>query len=164
MSSALPTRDGLAGYYRYGPRSVPQLCDDSLYHVNISDPILHDSVTKRVGDRVVKQFRVPAGNQELILAAFEEMGWPPHIDDPLPPVHDLDPKLLPPAGLASDEREYHFGLKRADGGQKLLYRLLEDGGIQAVRDAYWLGKSSAGGSERPVLITGGFHGPGFDVP
>jgi hypothetical protein len=45
-----------------------------------------------VGGRVVKQFRVPAGNQELILAAFEEMGWPRHIDDPLPPVHDLDPK------------------------------------------------------------------------
>jgi CDP-paratose 2-epimerase len=70
-------------------------------------------------------------------------------------VHDLDPKLPPPDGLSSDEREYHFGLKRADGGQKLLYRLLVDGGIQAVRDAYWLGRSSAGSSERPVLITGG---------
>ncbi len=47
----------------------------------------------RVGDKLVKQFRVPAQNQELILAALEELGWPPHIDDPLPPVHDLDPKL-----------------------------------------------------------------------
>ncbi len=47
----------------------------------------------RVGNKLVKQFRVPAQNQELILAALEELGWPPHIDDPLPPVHDLDPKL-----------------------------------------------------------------------
>lgn len=34
---------------------------------------------------VVKRFRVPAVNQELILAAFEEEGWPPCVDDPLPP-------------------------------------------------------------------------------
>jgi hypothetical protein len=46
----------------------------------------------RVGDQLVKQFRVPAQNQELILAALEELGWPPHIDDPLPPVPDLDSK------------------------------------------------------------------------
>jgi hypothetical protein len=47
----------------------------------------------RVGNKLVKQFRVPAQNQELILSALEELGWPPHIDDPLPPVRDLDPKL-----------------------------------------------------------------------
>jgi hypothetical protein len=45
-----------------------------------------------VGGKVVKQFRVPAANQELILAAFEELGWPPHLDDPLPPVADLECK------------------------------------------------------------------------
>ena len=70
-------------------------------------------------------------------------------------VHDLDPKVSTSEGFHCDEREYHFGLKRADGGEKLLYRLWEDGGIQAVRDAYWLGKSAAGKQERPVLITGG---------
>lgn len=70
-------------------------------------------------------------------------------------VHDLDPKLPTADGFHSDEREYHFGLKRADGGQKLLYRLWCDGGIQAVRDAYWLGRSAAGEHDRPVLITGG---------
>jgi hypothetical protein len=32
----------------------------------------------------VKHFRVPATNQELILMAFEEEDWPPHISDPLP--------------------------------------------------------------------------------
>lgn len=70
--------------------------------------------------------------------------------------HDLDPRLPTSDGFHSDEREYHFGLKRADGSEKLLYRLWADGGIEAVRDAYWLGKSSyAGGRDRPVLITGG---------
>jgi CDP-paratose 2-epimerase len=70
--------------------------------------------------------------------------------------HDLDPRLPTSDGFHSDEREYHFGLKRADGSEKLLYRLWADGGIEAVRDAYWLGKSSyVGGKDRPVLITGG---------
>jgi hypothetical protein len=40
---------------------------------------------------VVKRFRVPAPNQELILSAFEEEGWPDHIDDPLPVSDDIDP-------------------------------------------------------------------------
>ncbi len=40
---------------------------------------------------VVKRFRVPAPNQEIIFAAFEEEGWPEHIDDPLPVRRDIDP-------------------------------------------------------------------------
>ena len=46
----------------------------------------------RIGGMVVKQFKVPAPNQEMILAAFEEEGWPPRIDDPLPPQPHQDPK------------------------------------------------------------------------
>ncbi len=46
----------------------------------------------RVDEIVVKQFKVPALNQERILAAFEEEGWPVHIDDPLPPHPEQDPK------------------------------------------------------------------------
>lgn len=70
--------------------------------------------------------------------------------------HDLDPRLSTTDGFHADEREYHFGLRRADGGEKLLYRIWADGGIDAVRDAYWLGKSAhVGGKDRPVLITGG---------
>lgn len=45
-----------------------------------------------VGDRVVKYFRQPAPNQEAILSAFEEEGWPPRIDDPLSPRPDRDPR------------------------------------------------------------------------
>ena len=53
-----------------------------------------DAATRvlRVGERVVKQYRVPAAAQEAILAAFQEEGWPPHLDDPLPPVRDGYPK------------------------------------------------------------------------
>jgi hypothetical protein len=46
----------------------------------------------RVGGKVVKHFRVPAGNQELILRVLQELGWPRYIDDPLPPAPGLDPK------------------------------------------------------------------------
>ena len=46
----------------------------------------------RLGHLVVKQFKVPAPNQETILAAFEEEGWPFRIDDPLPPHADQDSK------------------------------------------------------------------------
>jgi hypothetical protein len=42
---------------------------------------------------VVKRFRVPARNQEVILSAFEEDGWPAQIDDPLPIKGDLDPHV-----------------------------------------------------------------------
>ena len=38
-----------------------------------------------LGNQLVQRFRVPAGAQEAILAAFEEEGWPPRIDDPLSP-------------------------------------------------------------------------------
>jgi hypothetical protein len=36
------------------------------------------------GDVLVKCMRRASPNQELVLAAFEEEGWPPRIDDPLP--------------------------------------------------------------------------------
>jgi CDP-paratose 2-epimerase len=71
-------------------------------------------------------------------------------------LHDLDPRLATGDGFHADERDYHYGLKRADGSVKLLYRLWAEGGLDAVRDVYWIGKSAhASGRERPVLITGG---------
>ena len=38
---------------------------------------------------MVKRFRVPAENQEAVLSAFQEEGWPFCVDDPLPPMHDI---------------------------------------------------------------------------
>jgi hypothetical protein len=44
-----------------------------------------------LGGVSIKRFRTPASNQETILAAFQEEGWPERIDDPLPP----SPKIMP---------------------------------------------------------------------
>lgn len=46
----------------------------------------------RFQGQIVKRFRVPAPNQELILSVFQEERWPPRIDDPLPPTDEIDPK------------------------------------------------------------------------
>jgi len=45
-----------------------------------------------VENSIVKHFKVPAPNQEVILAVFEEEGWPTSIDDPLSPHPVIDPK------------------------------------------------------------------------
>lgn len=45
-----------------------------------------------IGNTIVKRFRWPAANQESVLSAFEEEGWPSKIDDPLSPNSDSDPK------------------------------------------------------------------------
>lgn len=46
----------------------------------------------RLMGTLVKQFRLPSPNQETVLQAFQEEGWPTRVDDPLPPVCDLEPK------------------------------------------------------------------------
>jgi hypothetical protein len=45
----------------------------------------------RVGNAVVKHFRVPAPSQEVIINAFADEGWAPRVDDPLPPDIDSEP-------------------------------------------------------------------------
>jgi hypothetical protein len=45
-----------------------------------------------VDGQLVKRFRVPAPNQEAVLAAFEEEGWPSRVFDPLSPKDDVEPK------------------------------------------------------------------------
>jgi hypothetical protein len=45
------------------------------------------------GRHVLKCFRQPSPNQELILAAAEEMAWPEWFDDPLPRVQGTNPKI-----------------------------------------------------------------------
>jgi len=44
------------------------------------------------GDLLVKQFRTHALNQHLVLSAFQEEDWRDRIDDPLPPVDEIEPK------------------------------------------------------------------------
>lgn len=69
---------------------------------------------------------------------------------------DLAPTLPTKDGLYVDVRDYHMGLKRADGTTKLLYRLWERG-LAEVHAIYTLGKPQPMQyrEQRPVLITGG---------
>jgi hypothetical protein len=80
----------------------------------------------RIGSIVIKRFKVPAANQEAILAAFEEEGWPTRIDDPLPPHREQAPK-----------RRLQETIKSLNRNQKRsLLRFLGDGSGQGVRWEY----------------------------
>ncbi len=77
----------------------------------------------RVGEIVVKQYKVPAANQETILAAFEEEGWPVRLDDPLPPHPEQDSK-----------RRLHDTIVSLNRNQKNpVIRFSGDGSGQGVR-------------------------------
>ena len=89
----------------------------------------------RVGQSVVKEFKVPAPNQETILAAFQEENWPPRIDDPLPPEGDIEPK-----------RRLHDTINSLNRNQKEpLLRFFGDGSGQGAR---WEFVRSAEGNGR----------------
>jgi hypothetical protein len=53
-----------------------------------------DAVTRelRLNGTVIKRFKWEAVNQEIVLSAFQEEGWPSVVDDPLPPTKEQDPK------------------------------------------------------------------------
>jgi hypothetical protein len=84
-----------------------------------------------LGGTVVKRFRVPAHNQELILSAFEEEGWPDHIDDPLPVRGDIDP----PTRL-------HDAINRLNGCQ--VHHLLRFSGNGIGTGVCWQVRQAAG--------------------
>lgn len=69
----------------------------------------------RCGDLVVKQFKVPAPNQETILAAFQEEHWPVRIDDPLPPHPEHGPKRRLHDTIVSLNRNHKSRLLRFTG-------------------------------------------------
>jgi len=70
---------------------------------------------------------------------------------------DREPTPSRSDSIHSDERQYHYGLKRADGSPKLLYRVWSEGGMDAVRDAARPNSRQGTGRHRRghVLITGG---------
>jgi hypothetical protein len=45
-----------------------------------------------LGQLLVKEYKIPARNQQCILASFQEEDWPARIYDPLPPINELEPK------------------------------------------------------------------------
>ncbi|HJV64411.1 MAG TPA: NAD-dependent epimerase/dehydratase family protein [Geomonas sp.] len=72
---------------------------------------------------------------------------------------DLDPGLAAVDRFHLDEREYYFGFRKADGSPKLLYRLLEEGGVAAVKRVAAAAGSGKGSRrrerEKAILVTGG---------
>lgn len=71
-------------------------------------------------------------------------------------LQDLHPEKPTLEGFQSDIREYHFGIKSAEGFPKLLYRLWDEGGIEKIRqiaNLHYLPPHQV--DTRPVLITGG---------
>lgn len=102
--------------------SVPSSAASAL-PLTMSPTWDRDRQQLRVGKVIVKEFKVPASNQEAILAAFQEENWPPRIDDPLSPVPDQDPK-----------RRLHDTINSLNRNQKQsLVRFLGDGSGQGVR-------------------------------
>jgi hypothetical protein len=76
----------------------------------------------RFVDRVVKQFKVPAPNQEIVLVAFQEEGWSVRIDDPLPMAAAIDPK-----------RRLHDTINSLNRNQRVpLLRFFGDGSGESV--------------------------------
>jgi hypothetical protein len=77
----------------------------------------------RLGNSLVKRFKAPAPNQEVILAALEEEHWPSRIDDPLPPHSNQDAK-----------RRLHDVINSLNRNQQHpLIRFMGDGSGQGVR-------------------------------
>jgi hypothetical protein len=77
----------------------------------------------RVGKQLIKIFKLPSPNQETVLMAFEEEGWPLRIDDPLPPLPNIHPK-----------QRLHDTIKNLNRRQKRrLVRFMGDGTGQGVR-------------------------------
>lgn len=72
---------------------------------------------------VVKRFRQPSANQEAVLAAFEEEGWPEKVYDPLPP----SPVITPQRRL--QDTVYRLN-RRQFGGQLIKFSM--DGTGEAV--------------------------------
>lgn len=81
--------------------------------------------------------------------------------------YDLHPESCHQDGFHADERHYHFGLKTAEGRAKLLYRMLEQGGVDAAQKLADTYRSVSAGLSREfegrnmmargttTLITGG---------
>lgn len=106
------------------PVSVGECLATDLFDLSQMVPIWdRDRQQLRVGKFIVKEFKLPAPNQETILAAFQEEDWPPRIDDPLSPHDDIDPK-----------RRLHDTITSLNRNQKKpLIRFLGDGSGEGVR-------------------------------
>ncbi|MGA9326724.1 MAG: GDP-mannose 4,6-dehydratase [Salegentibacter sp.] len=71
-------------------------------------------------------------------------------------LRDLNPKNPTVGGFHLDEREYFFGLRKVDGTKKLLYKLLEKGGVENIQNHPYIQKNyKTDSEEKYTMITGG---------
>lgn len=76
---------------------------------------------------LVKRLRQPAKNVERVLLEFEEFGWPPSIEDPLPgPAHAQVDRLHDALRRLNDQRgEVRIRFFRNGNGTTILWEVLE---------------------------------------
>ncbi len=123
-----------SSHHAPGPQSNGEQTDEL---VPKWDP---DRLELRVGKSIIKKFQVPAANQELILATFEEEGWPVRVDDPLPPHPDQDSK-----------RRLHTTINALNRNQRdRLIRFRGDGHGEGIR---WELVDSTGNGRQPRAST-----------
>ncbi|HEX7449147.1 MAG TPA: hypothetical protein VF306_16455 [Pirellulales bacterium] len=124
-SQASPLSDGAVSVVGPASLSAAQAAgaNGDLLERSLKPVWDRDRQQLRVGKRIVKEYKVPAANQEVILAAFQEEHWPPRIDDPLPPHPDQDPK-----------RRLHDTINSLNRNQRQsLLKFLGDGSGQGIR-------------------------------
>lgn len=92
---------------------------------------------------VVKRFRRPAPTLELVLSAFEEEGWPPHLDDPLPPEHNIDP-----------QQRLRDTVRRLNGCQEPMRIRFESDGLGAGIRWEWARSDSRSATDEPRMSHG----------
>lgn len=71
-------------------------------------------------------------------------------------LYDRRPEASSRDSVHSDERDYHYGLLRANSSPKLLFRLWAEGGLAAVKESVqFVAHARPGEDSRHVVITGG---------
>ena len=84
---------------------------------------------------VVKRFRLPAKNQEMVLSAFQEESWPVSIDDPLPylPRRRAKERLHATIRCLNSHHENRRICFRGDGtGEAVLWEPLFDAAVERL--------------------------------
>jgi hypothetical protein len=121
-------------------RSDDNSCDESDTAVQSptahATPIWDQALRElRYGNKLIKRYRVPARNQTLILAAFQELSWPKFIDDPLPPDGEQNPKLRLASAIKSLNRNQQVSLVKFHGngnGEQVYWTIAFDSKRSAV--------------------------------
>jgi len=83
----------LAGSQKINEADSNQLGSSAYPHLQVKPAGDRENRELRLGDVVVKRFRWPAENQELVLDAFQELGWPARVGNPLAEHPNICPKV-----------------------------------------------------------------------